>query len=785
MPGGWFASEALEVGSGGAEVPTNYRELFVANVRSDVSVPIAVTSNTATPTARGSLWAASRDNPPLPDKCGLNVALLFDLSGSIGANITQLRAAGKSFVSALTGTPSSVAVYTFATHAPASRPVNSNLPLTSVATTESAGAVTSKVDGLTVETGSEAGTNWDQGIWQIASSSDRYDVALVLTDGNPTFYGPAAYGPGNASRFIEVENGIFSANALKARGTRVIAVGIGTEGRSVNNLAAISGRVPDSDYFTTNFAHLEAVLRDLAEQNCLGTVNVVKEVIPDTSPGDFSAGVPAPGWTFHSMPDTVTPPTGVTGADGAVSFRVRTLTSERVTLTEDVEPGYEHVPAPNARNAICRTPGGLEVPVDDAPSGPGFTVEASPHLIITCTVYNQAVSQPNPASVLVNKTWVINGTTYTYPNQPSDFQASLVLDPSPADVSHPAWGTVYDGYHEGDLLTIAEEDVRIPVGCTNSVTGDIGTTEPLAEGLNAFSVTNDVTCTATLTVVKQINNIFPGAPTVPVDSWTLTATAPNGTKAVEGTTGVSGTVTAGTRYVLSESDVPGYEQTVQPGGGHPAEGATGSWNCVEQLARGQSGLEDFTGAAGTIALAPGTHVVCTAINEPLPAKLTLVKELLKHGSGVGPTDWTLTATPAPADSSWSPTVSGVTGAPDVTGVTIPPGVRYTLSESGPEGYELVGLACVKTGTTTPVPITDDKFVAAIDEDITCTFTNKQGPIPPPTPSPSVSPVPPGPPVPITGANLAALLGIAGALVLAGGSALVGARRRRARGGPSR
>ena len=194
VPAGWFASDVLDVGKGGAELPTDYKDLFVANVRSDINVPIADTSNGATPTARGNLWAASRDNPPLPDKCGLNVALLFDLSGSIGSNITQLRAAGKSFVTALTGTPSSVAVYTFATHAPASRPGNSNLPLTSVATTASANTVTSKINGLTVESGNEAGTNWDQGLWQIASGSARYDVTLVLTDGNPTFYGPRHQG---------------------------------------------------------------------------------------------------------------------------------------------------------------------------------------------------------------------------------------------------------------------------------------------------------------------------------------------------------------------------------------------------------------------------------------------------------------------------------------------------------------------------------------------------------------------------------------------------------------
>jgi hypothetical protein len=746
---------------------------------------------------RGSLWAASRDNPPLPDKCGLNVALLFDLSGSIGSNITQLRAAGKSFVTALTGTPSSVAVYTFATHAPASKPANSNLPLTSVATVTSANTVTAKINGLTGESGSEAGTNWDQGIWQIASSSAHYDVALVLTDGNPTFYGPKASGPGSSTRFIEVENGVFSANALKAKDTNVIAVGIGKNLRSTNNLAAISGPTPNKDYFVTNFSDLENLLTELAEKNCLGTVNVIKEVIPDTDPGDYGAAVPAPGWTFHADPSTVQPQTGVTGANGAVSFATKTSQNEDVTLTEDVQDGYQQVVAPTGKNADCKTPGGIDVPVTDAAAGPGFTVEAKPNLIITCIVYNQELAKPKPASVLVEKTWNIDGISYTYPNQPPDFQANLVLNPPPPGVSDPTWGTAYDGYHEGDQVSIGETGVTIPAGCVNSVTGDVGLTAPLNPGLNTFEVTNTVTCTSKLTLVKQIDNPFPGAPTVPIDSWTLTAKDPSGAEIVEGTSGVSGYVVAGTTYLLSESTVPGYKQTVQPGG-TLVPGATGSWDCVETLARGRSGLEDFAGGDGTITPQPGQNIVCTAANVPLPAKLTLVKDLIKHGGDAEPTDWTLTATPGSSVRSWAPVVSGMTGSAEVTDQDIPPGVQYTLTESGPPGFELMGVACVHNGTSEPVDLTDLTFVAAINEDITCTFTNEQvtGPTPPPTPTPTPtsmspaptpthSPAPPGPPgppgpLPITGADLAAVLGSAAALLLAGGAALVITRRRRAK-----
>lgn len=798
VPPGWFADPVLDVGKGGTEIATDYIWLFVARVSGNVSVPIADTGNGATPTARGSLWADSRDDPDLPDECGLNVALLFDLSGSIGSNITELRDAGKSFVRALTGTPSNVAVYTFASHAPASRPANSNLPLTSVATQASANTVLSKIDRLTVESGNEAGTNWDQGIWQIASSSTHYDLTLVLTDGNPTFYGPLASGPGSSTRFIEVENGMFSANALKAKRTNLISVGIGkTVSRSVSNLVAISGPVPDKDYFITNFSQLGDLLTRLAQEHCLGTVNVVKEIVPERNPpGDVAGAVPAPGWTFHARPDFVDPTTGVTGENGAVSFRTETRSIQPVTLTEELQPDYHLFPGPHGDNATCRKSSGEPVPVRNEPGEPGFTVSALANEVITCEVYNQKRLAPSPASVIVNKTWEINGVPYNYPNQPQDFQSSLTLSPIHPGGTSPAWGTQYDGYLEGDQVTIGEDNVHVPVGCTVQVSGDIGQSPPINAGLNTFSVLNDASCQTQLTLVKQISNPYPGVPVAPVDSWTLTATnSSSGQADVQGTSGVTGDVTAGATYVLSESDVPGYKQFVQPGS-TPVEGATGSWDCVNQLARGRSGLENFEGADGSIVVPVGDHVVCTAINIPEAARLTLVKDLIKHSGTAEPTDWTLTAAPESSGGS-DPTVSGVTGSPEVTEQDIPPGVSYHLSEQGPPDYMLENLSCVLTGTSTEVPLTDDDFTPAINQNVTCTFTNKQTqttPTPTPTPtrspspsrsmspspSPSQSPPPSGP-LPITGANLIALLGIAAWMMLGGIAALIVARRRKSSG----
>ena len=105
-----------------------------------------------------------------------------------------------------------------------------------------------------------------------ARAGTAYDVAVVITDGNPTYYGNPVQGPGYFTRFREMENGIFSANAIKAKDTRMIAFGVGDGvSGSANNLVAISGPTAGSDYYqTTDYAEAGAALRALALGNCVG-----------------------------------------------------------------------------------------------------------------------------------------------------------------------------------------------------------------------------------------------------------------------------------------------------------------------------------------------------------------------------------------------------------------------------------------------------------------------------------------------------------------------------------
>jgi hypothetical protein len=284
-PASWFDSPALATGSGTAIVSRTYSSLSVAVGNANVTIPAPSPNSDTSPTARSGTWALSKDDPPLPAACGLRIALLIDLSGSVSPNLATYKAAARAFVESLAGTPSTIAIYTFGTTAPAPGANDATLPPVSVAAQAGVNRLVSKINGLTVPASS--GTNWDAGFWQIVRDNpvQHFQSTFIITDGDPTFYGPTGNGGrGNTTRFAEVENGIFSANALKAQGTSVISVGIGTRTsglRSVDNIRAVSGPAENTDFFNTDFDRLSYLLAQLALHNCAG-LDVAKTAAPTT-----------------------------------------------------------------------------------------------------------------------------------------------------------------------------------------------------------------------------------------------------------------------------------------------------------------------------------------------------------------------------------------------------------------------------------------------------------------------------------------------------------------------
>jgi uncharacterized repeat protein (TIGR01451 family) len=361
--------------------------------------------------ASAAITVTPAPNPPLSASCGINLALDFDLSNSITASqFTQMRQASINLVTSLQGTPSQVGVYSFATFAPAtngsggtvnhptvpgSQPAaNFALPATPIATPVGATTVNQRIAGLTRVTSASGGTNWDQGLSQLVRSGQpHYNAVLFITDGDPTTWGPNNNGSGTSTDDPTVNAAITSANAVKAAGTRVIAVGVSnTTGPSVQRLKYISGPTENSDYFVTNWDALQDTLVSIATAACRGTITVVKQI--RNLDGTTSPGV---GWTFSATNSRgpVTPPSGATGSNGTVNFIVPD--SSTSTVNETQQSGYRLVQQ-NGSNAVCTSGGN---PVASTNSGTtGFSVPIGSRQILSCTVVNSLI----PATLTLHKT---------------------------------------------------------------------------------------------------------------------------------------------------------------------------------------------------------------------------------------------------------------------------------------------------------------------------------------------------------------------------------------------
>ena len=252
----------------------------------------------------GSITAAGAVQstvPPAPNpaldsgRCepALRLAISLDLSNSVtNTQLTQMKEAVAEFATGLVGYPVEIAIHTFASNAPASSsPANAPLPLTSVMTPEGAQTIADKVNGI--ERPTQGGTNWDRAFAAIASASEEYDALLFVTDGNPTQYGSPAQGPGNSTNVTTITRAVESANAVKAKGTRIIGVGA-TDNLSGNpldqfreHITQVSGPTENSDYFATGFSGLRDTLTQIINDTC---ANI--ELVKDGALADGALGIP-------------------------------------------------------------------------------------------------------------------------------------------------------------------------------------------------------------------------------------------------------------------------------------------------------------------------------------------------------------------------------------------------------------------------------------------------------------------------------------------------------------
>ncbi|MFD8573146.1 hypothetical protein [Streptomyces sp. NPDC059639] len=696
VPAGWYTNPTLRTGpgSGSGSVASTYQfetpALADGQTYSSTSDFMASKNWSATPyVASGGIWQQSRTNPEMPESCGLDVAVVLDLSASVGSALPQLKAATDRLANALTGTPSRMALFSFDRNSPSTG--TSNHPdLMSVSTP--AGASAFKAQYADWQLG--AGTNWDQGLHAVATAQPVYDLVVVLTDGNPTRFSKPYTGDGGNTHFADVEGGIFAANAVKAKGERVVAVGIGkgVEGVSGLNLRAISGEEPydgsnpkTADYYqTTDFAAAGEALHELATTHCVGSLSVIKQLVPAGNTGeDVTGAQPAgAGWQFTAstttpgiggLPDTQTTRMGrmTSGGTGGVVFQPTYPSgtgSAAVTVAESQHPGHTLV-TQGGKNAVCTNlDDGADVPVTNTGTAaePAFTVNVPSLQGISCVVYNRP---PQKADVEVHKTWLVDGTRYPHADRPDGLDAALTLSgPTGTGTTAQDWDTVREGYTVGDSTTVAETPT-VPDSCrldSSRVVDANGTAvdaavpyrAELTAEHNEYTVENKVTCKARLTLVKKVVNEHGG--TASPGDWTLTADGPSDLSGVTGADAVTAAeVDAGT-YELSESDGPeAYD--------------AGDWAC-----------ESAGGAAvpvtdAEVAVAPGAAVTCTVTNTDRAASPSP------------------TPTPTPTSTpTVSPTPTPTVTPPGTPGPTFPPGDKDhggELADTG-SGFGLTGWSAV-------------------------------------------------------------------------------------------
>lgn len=625
-PAGWYMNPSLRTGPGSGSGSIDSLYAFEtpslvggATYRSSADFMFGSASSSNPVTASEGIWQQSRTNPLLPAQCGLDVALVLDLSASVSSSeLVQLKAAADTFTDALVGTPSRMAVFSFDGSSPSSS-VGANFPeLRNVSTQPAADDFKSVYANWT--TGS--GTNWDRGIWAVAQAAPHYEVTVVITDGNPTrFSADPMLGNGGTTHFRDVENGIFSANAVKAEGTRLIAVGVGDGVDDVTrlNLRALSGptlfdgsNVLEADYLDAgDYAEAGEALRDLVLSQCAGSVSVFKAIVPAQNSGDDIAGsVPAgAGWQFTATTDapgaTVDPQTSTTTSDGTggVSFEVgypAGVTAAAVEISESQQSGYTMV-SPDGQNAVCvNRSTGEQVAVSnvDDPADPGFVVDVPATAHVACTVYNRP-----SAGIVVDKVWVIDGRVYAEGTQPAGFEAEAALTgPGETGADPQPWGEAREGY-DVDEAVVVDETAVVPDGCTLAADVTAVDGAPVEAALpyattadlpfRQVVVTNAVTCSTSLSLVKVVVNDDGG--TAEASDFQLAAQGPTPVAGGGGSAQVTDVPIAPGVYTLSESGPDGY-------------GSRG-WDCVDEAGAPVAVDQD------TVTLARGTSTTCTVVND--------------------------------------------------------------------------------------------------------------------------------------------------------------------------
>lgn len=315
-------------------------------------------------------------NPALTDACGVDVAFVLDVSKSIGADgIADLEDATDAFTAALVDTGSQVSITSF------NQDATVRLEATDL-TTATLPSVQASYAGL----GYTGYTNWKRGLEVAAGTfggfaDGRVELTIVISDGGPNTVDPTKPNEFDDGSIGAVAPSIVQANAIKATGSHVFAIGVGPE-ITAGPIQAISGptlftgdNLATADYATsTDYSTLADDLGALARALCGGTVTVHKEI----------DGAPVADWSFSTADADVAPASQATDATGATApFAVGGFTG----ATRTVEFTEEDRPFHTLDSVTCHDADGA--PVASEVTGPlSWEVVVAIDAIVHCDVVN-------------------------------------------------------------------------------------------------------------------------------------------------------------------------------------------------------------------------------------------------------------------------------------------------------------------------------------------------------------------------------------------------------------
>lgn len=452
---------------------------------------------------------------------------------------------------------------------------------------------------------------------------------------------------------------------------------------------------------------------DLAGCTSPATITVLKHAVGRINAADQFSLTLANGSTAVA---TATTAGAATGRQPQQIGPVPAVIGTTLSVSEAMAPG-----SPSAISAYTIVQecwaDGVRLSTGTSPAGT-VTMPSRGGVNVVCTFFNS----PRPASTVTLTKQVIDPATgtprpaagWTLGTAASATTGTATVLPSEAprqqtDAAGTAsWLVLFGSTASRATLVITEEQQTGHVFAGGSCTVN-GVATPVtfttAGGVVSGSIAgvasaSTIACTlvnrpvAALTLVAAVS--FGSAS---VTDWQLSASGPSG--ALPGPSGRSGGATASAVPVT-----PGVPYRLAQSGGQLSYVQAGPWRCVDG-----AGQAVPVSAAGDVTLVTGSTVTCTVTFAT--SAITLLKQVQSPQPGFQPSDWTLTATPAPLAAGSLPTQSrpGADAAPGgnaASTVEVRPGHGYTLSEAPARAgsrlaYRTIRLERLDGGTWTEVP----------------------------------------------------------------------------------